>query len=102
MSERPRPVPARPDLFSALIDRLAEMIANRVVASVDAHLEARSVPQAAYRVDEAARVLGLSEREVKRRIASGELASVKVGRARLIPRPALTAFLEGRGGDAAA
>ena len=81
------------DAFGALIDQLADMIARRVVTRVDAHLEARSAAPDAYRTDEAARALGLSEREVKRRILSGDLASIKVGRARLIPRQAIADFL---------
>jgi len=86
------------DVFGALVDQLADRIAVEVIARVDAHLaelQGRGV-QDAYRVDQAAAKLGLSATEVKRRIARGELASVKVGRARLIPQDAITDFLARR------
>ncbi|HEY2593207.1 MAG TPA: helix-turn-helix domain-containing protein [Chloroflexota bacterium] len=88
-------------MFDLLLEDMATQIAERVIARIDAHLEARSsrTEPDAYRVDEAAAQLGLSEREVKRRIASGELASLKVGRARLIPRGAIATFL-GKDGSA--
>jgi excisionase family DNA binding protein len=50
----------------------------------------------AYKVDQAARQLGLSAREVRRRIDAGELASVRVGRAVRIPRAAIETFLTSR------
>ena len=45
------------------------------------------------RAGKIARLLGLSERTVRRWIASGELASVRVGGARLVKRSVLEAFL---------
>jgi excisionase family DNA binding protein len=90
------------DAFGALVDQLAETIARRVAARIDVLLsEARGMPpQDAYRVDQAATKLGLSATEVKRRIRSGELASVKVGRARLVPQSAISDFLTSRNGAA--
>jgi excisionase family DNA binding protein len=98
----PSPYNPSPDVFGALVDQLAETIARRVVVRIEAQLiEARNEsPQDAYRVDQAATKLGLSATEVKRRIRSGELASVKVGRARLIPQTAIDRFLESRNGTA--
>ncbi|HYW88188.1 MAG TPA: helix-turn-helix domain-containing protein [Chloroflexota bacterium] len=85
----------RPDLFTMLLDNLADQIARRVLARLDDLLDerARLTPPDAYRLDQAARALGLSEREVRRRIARGELASRRVGRAVLVPRSAIETFL---------
>jgi excisionase family DNA binding protein len=87
----------RPDLFSALLEALADRIADRVVALVEARLNERQ-PKDAYRVDEAAQALGLSTREIRRRITAGELASRRVGKVILVPREAITTFL-GRNGS---
>jgi excisionase family DNA binding protein len=84
------------DILSALLDDLAESIAKRVEAKLDARLTARWEPpvrQDAYRIDEAARALGLSVTEVRRRVNSGELGSRRVGRAILIPRSSIERFL---------
>jgi excisionase family DNA binding protein len=83
----------RPDIFAAMLDAFADRIADRVLARIEELLAERSSPPDAYRLDQAARALGLSEREVRRRIAAGELASRKVGRAVLIPRSSITEFL---------
>lgn len=87
------------DILSALLDDLAESIAKRVDAKLDARLAARwelPVRQDAYRIDEAAQALGLSVTEVRRRVASGELGSRRVGRAILIPRTSIECFLSSR------
>ncbi|HEY1292361.1 MAG TPA: helix-turn-helix domain-containing protein [Chloroflexota bacterium] len=83
------------DVLGGLIEQLADTIAERVLAKVDVYLASRSesVPQAAYRVEEAAQALGLSVSEVRRRVAAGELASRRVGRVPLIPRSAIEQFL---------
>ena len=84
------------DILSALLDDLADSIAKRVDAKLDARLAARCEPpvrQDAYRIDEAAQALGLSVTEVRRRVASGELGSRRVGRAILIPRTSIECFL---------
>jgi excisionase family DNA binding protein len=84
------------DILSALLDDLAESIAKRVEAKLDARIAARWEPpvlQHAYRIDEAAQALGLSVTEVRRRVASGELGSRRVGRAILIPRTSIECFL---------
>src|SRR5262249_22601406 len=89
-------------MFEALIDELAAAIAAAVIAKIEDYLSQRepAVQPDAYRIDEAAQALGLSLRETKRLIASGELGSRKVGRARLIPRQAISDFLNGRGASA--
>lgn len=48
----------------------------------------------AYSVEEAAQALSLGRSTVKKLIATGELASVRVGRRRLIPRSALESYIE--------
>ena len=49
----------------------------------------------AYSIDEAAYALGLGRITVKKLIATGRLRSVRVGRRRLGPRPALVDYVEG-------
>jgi excisionase family DNA binding protein len=84
-----------PDAFGRLLDGLAEEIARRVLVRLDAELASRSasVTPEAYRLAQAAEALSLSEREVRRLIASGQLASKRVGRAVLVPREAIAEFL---------
>jgi len=86
------------DVFGALVDQLADRIAAEVMARLDAHLAdlQQTGLQDAYRAPEAATKLGISEREVKRRIANGELGSIKVGRARLVTQDAIADFLARR------
>jgi excisionase family DNA binding protein len=50
----------------------------------------------AYRTPEAAEVAGVSIRVLQRWIASGELASIRISRIRLVRRQALEAFLTSR------
>jgi excisionase family DNA binding protein len=98
-----RPQPRQSDAFSALLDSIADSIARRVVARVDAYLEARTgqPSQDAYRIEQAATALNLSVSEVRRRVATGELGSRRVGRAVLIPRSAVEQFLADPSADAA-
>jgi excisionase family DNA binding protein len=91
------------DLLDSFLAQVAHDIARRVLAELqpgigaEANAAASSAePPAAYDTEDAARLLGLSVRETKRRIASGELHSVKLGRRRLIPRQAVSDFLAGR------
>lgn len=49
----------------------------------------------AYRPEEVAKVCGLGRTTVFELIKSGELESVKVGRARLVPAAAITRWLAG-------
>ena len=48
----------------------------------------------AYRVKEAAELVGLSETMMRGLLLRGEIASKKVGKARLVPRWALEEWLE--------
>lgn len=48
----------------------------------------------AYTVREAARLLSVGTRKVEYMVNNGELESVKIGRARRIPRRALVALIE--------
>ncbi len=89
----------RYDIFGALLDQLAEAIAQRVVARAEALMKEHTPQPDAYKVDQAARQLGLSAREVRRRIDAGELASVRVGRAVRVPRTAIETFLTSRNGS---
>lgn len=49
-----------------------------------------------YSVREVAERLGMSERQVARMIAAGDLPSMKIGRRRLIQRAAITAWMAGK------
>ena len=103
MSHRLEGVPVN-DILSALLDDLAESIARRVEAKLDERLAARveqPVRHDAYRIDEAAQALGLSVNEVRRRVASGELGSRRVGRAILIPRTSIECFLASQSANGA-
>jgi excisionase family DNA binding protein len=88
----------RYDVFGALLDQLAEAIAQRVVAKAEALQDEHAPAPDAYKVDQAARQLGGSAREVRRRIDAGELASARVGRA-VIPRTAIETFLTSPNGS---
>lgn len=97
---RQSPADLHGSVFDLLLDGLADQIAERVIQRLEDYFAARNVVPDAYRVEDAAHALGLSTREVKRRVADGSLGSIKVGRARLIPRDAIGAFLAGRNGPA--
>ena len=56
--------------------------------------ERNAVPPVLYRVDEAADALRLSRSVVYELIRSGQLRTVKVGRRRLVPVPALAEFVD--------
>jgi excisionase family DNA binding protein len=74
-----------------LLDRLADQIADRVIARL------RPVPvKRAFRIPEVADLLSLSVRQVERLVANGELDSIRVGRVRLIASSAIDAFLSTR------
>jgi excisionase family DNA binding protein len=63
-------------------------VVHLVVDNSRSHL-----PRLSYRPDEAADMLGLSRRSVDRLIASGQLRSIKMLRARLIPAASIESFL---------
>ena len=45
-------------------------------------------------VDEAARMMGIGRSLLYRRLLSGEIRSVKVGRRRLVPKAAIKAYVD--------
>jgi excisionase family DNA binding protein len=49
----------------------------------------------AYNIREAAELVRVSERTIRRAIASGSLRAVRIGRAVRVPRESLTALLSG-------
>lgn len=53
-------------------------------------------PERLLDLDEAAALLGISRRSVDTLVAAGELSSLKIGRRRLVPRRALSAFIRRR------
>ncbi len=53
-----------------------------------------SADQLLYRPEDAGSVLGIGRSKVFELLASGQLASVQIGRARRIPRTALEAYVE--------
>jgi excisionase family DNA binding protein len=59
--------------------------------------ETSAVPPVLYRVDEAADALRLSRSVVYELIRSGQLRTVKVGRRRLVPVPALAEYVDSLG-----
>ncbi len=54
----------------------------------------------AFRPNEAARVMGVSRDLIFQWLRTGELRSIRIGAARLIPRQALEEFLAGREAEA--
>jgi excisionase family DNA binding protein len=51
-------------------------------------------PRLAYRINEAAKLAGISSVTIYRLIAKGKLKTVKVGRCRLVPTSALRTLIE--------
>jgi len=84
-------------VFSALLDQLADEIAQRTVARIEQLLAERQPEPDAYKLEQAAKQLGLSSRELRRRIAAGELPVRRVGRVTLISREAISQFLSRNG-----
>lgn len=64
--------------------------------SSSAGVDGGGVDALAYSPRDAARALGVSDRTARRMIASGELASTKLGGRRLVPRASIDALLEVR------
>lgn len=53
----------------------------------------RDLEKVAYRMNEAAELLGISRTKVYELVLSDQLRSIKIGRRRIIPRSALAEFL---------
>jgi excisionase family DNA binding protein len=75
------------------VDHLAELLADRIDARLEALHQARGDDRAGYDVTEVATRLGVSERTVWDLINTEQLRSVKVGRRRVIPASALARLL---------
>lgn len=58
-------------------------------------------PRAAHGVDEACHLLSISRSKLYEEIATGRIQSLKCGRRRLIPAPAIPAYLETLAAEAA-
>ncbi len=87
-----------------MTDRLASAVAELVEAlREELRTEAEAGPRAPDRllsVDEAAAMLGLGRSLLYAEIAAGRLASMKVGRRRLVAAGAIREYIEGRRGAA--
>jgi excisionase family DNA binding protein len=81
--------------FDLFIDAVGHAVAAKVLARLEPVLEGKMTTRmpAALRVQDAAGALSLSPSEVRRRIQRGELESVRVGRAVLVPHSAIDHFL---------
>ena len=64
-----------------------------VSAAIDQHARRELVSDGAVTIPTACQIAGVSRATIWRRIASGELASIRIGRRRLIPRRALLDYL---------
>jgi excisionase family DNA binding protein len=80
----------------AVKEAVAEAVAE-VVPQVLA--QASSDPVLVMDVPEAAARIGLSESHTKRLIASGEIASITIGRRRKVPVAAVSDYIERLGGE---
>lgn len=70
-------------------------IESHPVESYDrAEAEIRRVERLLLSPGEAARLMGIGRTKVFELIRTGQLASLRIGRARRIPRPAIDAFIE--------
>jgi excisionase family DNA binding protein len=95
MARRPIPI-QQPSGLSVAID--LEPLVDQVVARLRPLLadgEARPAKRA-FRIPEAAELLSISEREVERLVATGELDSITVGRIRLIPLTSIDTWIEAK------
>ena len=83
---------AHPDPFQALGEALQAVIEDAVAKAL-ASIKAPSCEEAVMlSVPEAAERLGVGTTKVKQLIASGQLASVTIGRRRLVPSAILRSF----------
>jgi excisionase family DNA binding protein len=65
-----------------------------------AHAHGGGAEKMAYSVKNAADALDIGERTIWHLIATNQIASVKIGKSRRIPRAALEAYMQGLAGDA--
>lgn len=76
------------DRLALALAELADAIRAELRAEVPA-----SAPDRLLSVDEAARTLGIGRSALYAEIAAGRVTTVKVGRRRLIPSKAITAYI---------
>ncbi len=65
-----------------------------ILAAVTEAAPLSNAPDRLLSIDEAARALGIGRTALYRELTTGHLRSFKVGRRRLIPASAITAFIE--------
>jgi excisionase family DNA binding protein len=87
----------RPDESPRLAIDLEPLVAQ-IVARLRPMLngEAPVPAKRAFRIPEVAELLSLSVSEIEILVAQGEIESIKVGRARLIPASAIDRFIDGK------
>jgi excisionase family DNA binding protein len=78
--------------IDGLLDDLADRLADRLVPRLSEAVGDRLHP-AGLSTEQAGIYLGVSGREIRRMIARGDLAAVKVGGRVLVPRERLDAIL---------
>ncbi len=84
--------------YEAAIRGAAEAFADAIVRAVRAELARQApsgpTPDRLHGVDEAAAALHVARSTLYQLIGAGELRTIKVGRRRLIPESAITAYIE--------
>lgn len=80
-------------LVSARLEAALAELAEAIRAEVRAEATPADAPDRLLSVDEAAAMLGLGRTRLLAEVYSGRLASLKVGRRRLIPAGAITAYI---------
>lgn len=81
------------DRLLLAIAELAEALREELRAEAEADPRA---PDRLLSIDEAARTLGIGRSRLYAEIGAGRLRSVAVGRRRLIPSGAISAYIDGR------
>ncbi|MDA8045782.1 MAG: helix-turn-helix domain-containing protein [Actinomycetota bacterium] len=87
-----------PDPFQALGEALQAVIEDAVAKALASVKTASSEDAVMLSVPEAAERLGVGTTKVKQLIASGQLASVTIGRRRLVPAENVRSFGSGDAG----
>lgn len=82
--------PNTSDRLSLAVAELVEALREELRTEADA---ARRAPDRLYSIPEAAAALGLGRSLLYGELASGKLASVRIGRRRLIPAASVAAYI---------
>jgi excisionase family DNA binding protein len=85
--------PVPPPQLAIDFEPLVDQVVARLRPLLNADGEARP-PKRAFRTPEVARLLSISDSEVRELVALGELESITIGRIRLVPLSAIDEFLE--------